>query len=171
MWSAATILEAEKNSGPSDIRTNGRSCQTLICTGFEGPAELLAIQPEGEGDVTETHVSWRVDQFVPHNPSPLVIDDAIYMISDKGIASCRALDSGELHWKARVGGNFSASPIVGEGHIFLMSEAGLCTVIKAAREYEVVAENDLEERTFSSIAPQDGNLIIRTETMLYRIKN
>ena len=52
-----------------------------------------------------------------------------------------------------------------------MSEAGLCTVIKAAREYEVVAENDLEERTFSSIAPQDGNLIIRTETMLYRIKN
>ena len=70
-----------------------------------------------------------------------------------------------------MGGNFSASPIVGEGHIFLMSEAGLCTVIKATKEYEIVAENDLEERTFSSIAPQDGNLIIRTETMLYRIEN
>ncbi|MEC8782274.1 MAG: PQQ-binding-like beta-propeller repeat protein [Planctomycetota bacterium] len=153
---------------PKPVYAGGK---VLICTGYEGPAELLAIQPEGEGDVTETHVSWRVDQFVPHNPSPLVIDDAIYMISDKGIASCRDLDSGELHWKARVGGNFSASPIVGEGHIFLMSEAGLCTVIKAAKEYEVVAENDLEERTFSSIAPQDGNLIIRTETMLYRIEN
>ncbi len=151
---------------PKPVFAQGK---VLVCTGYEGPAELLAINPEGRGDVTESHILWRADQFVPHNPSPLVVDDAVFLISDKGIASCRDLETGELHWKERVGGNFSASPIVGEGKIFFMSEEGLCTVIDAAKEYNVLAENDLEERTFASIAPQNHGLIIRTETTLYRI--
>lgn len=141
----------------------------LVCTGYEGPAELLAIRPDGTGDVTETHVQWRADQFVPHNPSPVVKDNEVYLVSDRGIASCRDLKTGELHWKQRIGGNFSASPILAEQRVYFLSEEGVCTVIKAAAEFEQLAENDLAERTFASPAPLDGSLLIRTETRLYRV--
>lgn len=141
----------------------------LICTGYEGPAELLAIRPDGKGDVTDTHVEWRVNKFVPHNPSPIVDDGTIYTVDDDGIAACRDLRSGKLHWKKRLGGNFSASPIMGEQRLYFLSEDGVCTVVKAAHEFQQLAKNELNERTFASIAALDGALLIRTENSLYRI--
>ncbi len=60
----------------------------FVCTGYNAPA-LLALRPQGaSGDVTETHVAWQTKKFVPHNPSPLLVDDALYLVSDKGVASC-----------------------------------------------------------------------------------
>ncbi len=100
----------------------------LVCTGFEGPAELLAIRPDGRGDVTDSHVAWRADRYVPHSPSPIVHEGHVYLMSDNGIASCRDLHSGELRWRERVGGAYSASPIQAEDRLYFMSEDGVCTV-------------------------------------------
>lgn len=141
----------------------------LICTGYEGPAELLAIRPNGEGEVTDTHVVWRAKKFVPHNPSPIIHDNSVYLISDDGIASCRELKTGKLHWKKRLGGAFAASPVLAEKRIYFLSEEGVCTVVKATPEFEQLARNDLNERTFASIAPVNKSLLIRTESRLYRI--
>lgn len=141
----------------------------LVCTGFEGPAELLAIRPDGIGDVTDTHVAWRADRYVPHSPSPIVHDGHVYLMSDNGIASCRELQSGELRWRERVGGAYSASPIQAEGRLYFMSEDGVCTVIRAAPEFEQLARNSLQERSLASIVPTEGSLLIRTIEGLYRI--
>ena len=143
----------------------------LVCTGYEGPPELLAIRPDGTGDVTESHIAWREKKFVPHNPSPIVHENRVFLMSDNGIASCRDLDTGDLIWKERVGGDHSASPIFADGRIYILSENGICTVISAADEYEELAKNDLQEATLASITPLDRALLIRTESSLYRIGN
>ena len=150
---------------PRPVYANGL---ILLCTGYEGPAEMLTIRADGKGDVTESHIAWRVNRFVPHNPSPIIHREAVYTVDDDGIAACRDLMTGEIQWKKRLGGNFSASPIMGEGRIYFMSEDGTCTIIKAAREFEQIARNKLDERTFASIAALDGSLIIRTESNIYR---
>lgn len=151
---------------PRPVYANGL---ILVCTGYEGPAELLAIRPGGVGDVTGTHVVWRGSKYVPHNPSPLVHENSVFLVSDRGVASCRDLETGELVWIKRLGQNYSASPFFAEGRIYFLSEMGLCTVVKASRTYEELSKNDLEERTLASMVPRDHAVLIRSESGLYRI--
>ncbi|WP_436717067.1 PQQ-binding-like beta-propeller repeat protein [Roseiconus lacunae] len=141
----------------------------LVCTGYEGKAELLAIRPGGSGDVTETHVAWRNAKFVPYNPSPVVAGKMIFTVSDDGIASCRSLSDGEIIWKERLGGNYSASPFLADGKLYFLSEDGECTIIKASETFEEVAKNKVDERTLASMVPVNGGLLLRTAEHLYRI--
>ena len=142
----------------------------FVCTGYDGPAELLAIRPTGSGDVTDSHVAWRIDRDVPHIPSPLVVGNEIFLVSDNGIASCRDVETGELRWRHRVEGNFSASPVHAAGRIYMVSEQGVCTVIAASGEYRELATNDLQEPTLASFAIVDRAILVRTERHLYRIE-
>lgn len=142
-----------------------------VCTGYEGPAELLAIRPDGKGDVTSSHVAWRTDDRVPHTPSPVVVDGKLWMVSDNGIASCRDAKTGELHWRKRLGGDYSASPLVADGRIYFASEEGLCTVLGTGDEFERLAINDMEEPTLASFAVDGSALVIRTAGQLYRIQD
>lgn len=142
----------------------------FVCTGYDGPAELLAIRPTGSGDVSDSHIAWQTDQSVPHIPSPLIAGNEIYLISDKGIASCRDVASGTLHWRQRLGGSFAASPVHADGRIYLQSEQGVCTVIAASREYRQLGSTDLSEPILASCAMADGAVFVRTESSLYRIE-
>lgn len=142
-----------------------------VCTGYEGPAELLAIWPDGKGDVTHSHVGWRTDDRVPHTPSPVVAEGKLWMVSDNGIASCRDAKTGDLHWRKRLGGDYSASPLVIDGRIYFASEEGLCTVLAANDEFDRLARNDMEEPTLASFAVDGSALVIRTAEHLYRIQD
>jgi outer membrane protein assembly factor BamB len=124
---------------------------------------------DGQGDVTDSHRAWIVDRNAPHTPSPLLVGDELYVVSDLGIASCLDARTGKVHWRERVGGQQSASPLYADGKIYFQSEAGPGTVIKAAMQFEVVGKNSLEERTLASYAVSDGALFIRTEKHLYRV--
>jgi outer membrane protein assembly factor BamB len=137
----------------------------FICTGFTTPS-LLAIKPDGKGDVTKTHIAWTANKSVPHTPSPLVSGDELYMVSDGAIASCLDAKTGEVHWQERLGGAFSASPILADGKIYFLSEDGVGHVIKAGTKFERVAKNELKERTLASYAAADGALFIRTAANL-----
>jgi len=142
----------------------------FVCTGYPGTAELLAIRPTGSGDVTDSHVAWRTDKHVPQIPSLLIVENDIFLISNDGIASCRDVPSGTLHWRQRLGGSFSASPVHVDGRIYLQSEQGVCTVIAANREYRHLASTDLAEPILASCAIADGAVFLRTESSLYRIE-
>jgi outer membrane protein assembly factor BamB len=141
----------------------------FICTGFTTPS-LLAIKPDGKGDMTKTHIAWTANKSVPHTPSLLVSGDELYMVSDGAIASCLDAKTGEVHWQERLGGAFSASPILADGKIYFLSEDGVGHVIKAGTKFERVAKNELKERTLASYAAADGALFIRTAANLYRIE-
>jgi outer membrane protein assembly factor BamB len=140
-----------------------------VCTGYDAPS-LLAVRPDGAGDVTATHVAWRVRKGVPHTPSPLLVGDELYLVSDAGTATCLDARTGREHWQRRLGAAFSASPLDAGGRIYFQSEEGVGVVLKAGRRFEQLARNDLGERALASYAAIGGALFIRTEKHLYRIQ-
>jgi outer membrane protein assembly factor BamB len=141
----------------------------FICTGYESPS-LLAIRPDGKGDVTGTHVAWTLRRNVALTPSLLFHEDELYMVSDSGIASCLDARTGKVLWQQRLGGSYSASPILADGKIYFLSEDGVATIVKTGKTFERVARNSLGEQTLASYAVVDGALLIRTERHLYRIE-
>ncbi len=141
----------------------------FVCTGFDRP-RLLAIDPTGVGDVTETHLKWQSKTSIPHTPSLVGFDGKIAMISDKGIASCYEARTGKQLWKKRIGGNFSASPILAGHTLYLLNEEGACTVLDVTGAPNRIAVNDLRERTLASPAVAGNDLLIRTSKAIYRIK-
>jgi outer membrane protein assembly factor BamB len=142
----------------------------FVCAGYDPPATLLAIRPDGQGDVTDTHVAWTTRKAVPLNPSPLLAGDELYLVSDNGIASCLDARTGKVHWQERLGGNYSASPVFADGKVYFQNEEGTGVVVKAGTQFEKLAENSLGERTLASYAAADGAWFIRTDKHLYRIQ-
>ncbi|MGE3315170.1 MAG: PQQ-binding-like beta-propeller repeat protein [Planctomycetaceae bacterium] len=141
----------------------------FVCTGFDRPS-LLAIRPDGTGDVTKTHVEWKTDRAAPNTPSPLLIGDELYVINDKGVATCFDARSGKTHWTQRIGGNFSASPIFADGKVYLESEDGETIVIRPGLKYEELGRNTLKARTLASFAIDGKGILLRTQNLLLRIE-
>jgi outer membrane protein assembly factor BamB len=142
----------------------------FICTGFQEPS-LLAVRVEGRGDVTKNQIAWSLRRGVPHTPSPLLVGEELYFISDNGIASCVDAKTGTEHWRARVGGNHSASPIYADGRIYFLSEEGESVVIEPGKQLKVLAINHLDGETLASMAVSGGSIFVRSRTHLYRLSN
>ena len=140
----------------------------FLNTGF-GKPQLWAVRPDGSGDVTESHVAWRETQQIPAKSSPVLSGGRITLISDGGVASCLDAETGDMLWRERVPGQYSASPLVGAGRIYFSSHEGRTTVIADAAEFEVLATNDLDGMLMASPAVAEGDLVLRTDTHLYRI--
>jgi outer membrane protein assembly factor BamB len=140
----------------------------FIATGFDQPT-VMAVRPDGKGDVTDTHVAWTLKKGAPNTPSPLLVGEELYLVSDGGIASCVDAKTGRVHWQERIGGNYSASPIHAGGGIYFQNEEGTGVVVKAGREFEKLASNELGERTLASYAAGDGALFIRAAKHLYKV--
>ena len=148
-----------------------------VCTGY-GTPNLLAIQPTGKGDVTNTHVKWQYRRGVPHTPSLLIVGNELYMVSDRGMASCLDARTGKRHWQQRLPtqslpdeqkDGFSASPVYASGKIYFQSENGVGTVVEAARQFRQLAVNRIGERTLASYAISRDAFLIRSANHLYRI--
>jgi len=140
-----------------------------VCTGYNAPT-LMAIKPDGKGDVTASHVAFTVKKNVPHNPSPVVVGDALYMVSDAGIVSCLDAKTGAERYAERAGKGFSASLMHAGGLLYMLDEAGTTTVFKPGDTYEVVATNKLNEKALASFGVDGTALFLRTEKALYRIE-
>ena len=129
------------------------------------------MRPDGKGDVTRTHVAWRLDRGVPLTSSPVVAGDSLYMVSDGGVLSAVDLATGAVRWQGRLGGNYSASPILADGLIYIASEEGVTTVIRPGASFDRVAVNQLDAPILASLAVANRSLFVRTATHLYRIAN
>jgi len=140
----------------------------FICTGFGGTS-LLAIRPDGVGDVTATHVSWRQSKQVPRRPSPIVVEGRALTVSDMGIVTCYDAATGKPLWHKRMPGNFSASPLAVDGRIYFSNQDGRTTVIAPGDTYQELAQNELDGQIMASLIVVDDDLLLRTDTHLYRI--
>lgn len=138
-----------------------------VATGYEAP-KLLAIPVGGTGDLTN-QVVWSMDRDAPLNPSPILAGDLLYTVSDRGIAKCVEAATGEEVWKERLGGEFSASFVHGDGKLFVTDENGVTYVLKAGREFELLAENPSGGRSLATPSPLPGGWLIRTEKELIRV--
>jgi outer membrane protein assembly factor BamB len=141
----------------------------FISSSYDRPV-LYAIKPaDAKGDVTDTHVAWTHSKGVPNTPSPLVVGEELYFVSDGGIATCLDARTGNMHWNERIGGGYSASPVFAEGRLYFQNEEGVGTVLKAGKTFEVLAKNDIGERTLASIAVTDNTIFLRSKSHLWRI--
>ena len=140
----------------------------FIATGFQEPA-LMAVRADGRGDVTRTHVAWTLTRGAPYTPSPLLVGDELYYVSDTGVLSCVDAKTGQMLWQQRVEGNYSASPVFADGRIYVLSEEGMTTVLAPGRQFRRLGTNRLDGTTLASMAISNGSLFIRSDTHLYRI--
>jgi outer membrane protein assembly factor BamB len=139
-------------------------------TGF-GAADLLAVKPDGDGDVTATQIVWESKRSIGSKPSQLLVGDLIFNVDDDpGVATCIDAQTGDELWSHRLPGQYSASPLAADGRIYYLSENGICTVIKASREYEELAANKFDDGFMASPAVTGKALILRTRSAIYRVE-
>ena len=158
------------------VGSHSGSCRPVVGHGLVfspmgSGRELVAVRPGGRGNVTDSHVAWRYDRAVPRRPSLLLVGDLLFMVNDQGVGACLEAKTGRELWRQRIGGDFSASPILAGGKIYFFDQKGKATVIKAAPQHEVIAENQLDEGLMASPAVSGNALFVRTKTHLYRIEN
>jgi outer membrane protein assembly factor BamB len=140
----------------------------FIATGFQTPT-LIAVRPDGKGDVTRTHVAWTISRGAPYTPSPILVGNDLYYVSDTGVLSLADATSGQVIWQQRLGGNYSASPVLADGRLYFQSEEGITTVIAPGRDFRRLATNRLDGATLASTAVSGGSFFLRTHTHLYRV--
>jgi len=130
---------------------------------------ILAIRPDGRGNVTDTHIAWRETRGAGYVPSPIIAGDYFLLVSDRGIGSCFDSASGERFWMERIGDGHSASAVSAGGLVYFVSDEGVTTVVRPGRTFEVVAKNPLGERVSTSPAISHGRIYLRGHKHLYAI--
>lgn len=130
---------------------------------------FMAIRPGGTGDVSASHVVWKVASGAPYVSSLVHYEGLIYMVGDVGVLTVVDAKDGSRVFQDRIGGVYSASPVAGDGKVYLISEDGETIVIAAGRTPTVLARNRLNARQLASPAIAGGRLFIRSDDVLYAI--
>jgi outer membrane protein assembly factor BamB len=135
----------------------------------EGKNVVLAIRGGGKGDITASHVVWKNTRQVPFCASPLYLDGLIYTVKDGGFLASLDAGSGELVQRDRLSGSGSyySSPVAGDGKIYLVSERGRLSVVRAGREWRVLSASNFEEDVYATPALAEGRIYVRTTGHLY----
>ncbi len=141
----------------------------FIVTGLN-KKEMWGVKTDGEGDVTDTHVVWRLRTRVGKYASPLLVDGLIYTASDESFVTCLDAATGESIWTERIGGKYAASPIYADGRLYFFSQEGVTTVLKPGRTLEILAKNTLASGFMASPAVSGEAFFLRTKTHLYRVE-
>jgi outer membrane protein assembly factor BamB len=139
------------------------------------PGDVYAVQPGGRGDVTKSHMKWHAGRRGGRDlPSPVVVGDYLVIVSMSGIAACYDAQTGEVYWEERLGvkGEFAASPLVANGHVYIENVYGGETLVfKPGKKLEIVSKNSLgadsQEIFRSTLAPIKGRMYVRSHSTLY----
>ncbi len=132
----------------------------------------LCIRLGGRGDVTSTHTIWQVRKNMPEVPAILVYQDAAYLIKNGAIFTAFDKETGEVLKQGRIRealDNYYASPVAGDGKIYLASEKGLVTVVRAGSVWQPLATVDFDDPIFATPALSEGKVYLRAGTKLYCI--
>jgi outer membrane protein assembly factor BamB len=145
---------------------NEKSGLVLSCSSWP-KRELLAIKPDGQGNVTSSKVAWRTTEGAPYVPSPISVGDWFFTssLATKEVF-CFEAASGKILWHEKMGLHH-ASPVVANGLVYFLNDDGVMNVIKAGPTFELVARNELGEKTFASPAISGGRIYLRTFKNLY----
>lgn len=134
-------------------------------SGRNGP--IMAIRPGGQGDVTQTHVVWKATRGGPYIPSGVVYRNRLFVLTDAGKVTCYNAGDGATIWSTKLRGPCTASLVAADGRIYAVNEHGIVYVFAAADSFQLLAENDMQARCLATPAVANGDLLIRTEGMLY----
>jgi outer membrane protein assembly factor BamB len=161
------VQYADWSAAPRPLYAGGLA---YIVTGLS-KGELLAVKTDGEGDVTESAVAWRLKTRIGKYSSPILVDGLLYTAAAESFLSCLDARTGETVWTERIGGKFCASPIYADGRLYFFSQEGVTQVLKPGRALEVLATNTLADGFMASPAVSGRALFLRTKSHLYRIED
>jgi outer membrane protein assembly factor BamB len=130
---------------------------------------VMAIRPDGSGDITKSHVAWHTTNAACYVPSPVVANGHLVVADDRGTVNCFEASTGRRLWRERIGNHFSASPITAAGLVYLSADNGTTTVTRPGNKLDVVSKNELGEFTHASPAVSNGRIYIRGEKHLFCI--
>jgi outer membrane protein assembly factor BamB len=133
-------------------------------SGRNGPT--FALRAGGNGDITDTHLVWRLERGGPHVPSPAYHDGRLYIAGDTGIVTCLDAFTGETLWQKRLRGRISASPLLVDDKLIFISEEGTTYIVKSGAQFELLAENALDETIYATPAVVGGRIYFRTNAGL-----
>ena len=160
-----TVANSGEGVVPSIVIGDG----LIFATSGFGNSAIRAIRTGGKGDVTKTHIAWESTEDVTKVPSMLYAKPFLFLLTETGVAKCLRASTGEEIWRERLGGKHSASPIWVDGKIYFLSDKGKTTVIRAGGEFEILAENELNEKCIASPAVSQKQIFIRSEKNIYCI--
>jgi len=133
-------------------------------------AELLAVNPDGSGDIAGTHILWKRDFPILQLLTPVIREGIIYTVDSEGMLYCLDALTGQTLWSEKLRGKYNASPVYADGHVYFCSTNGRAIVLKTDPEPEIVAENHLDGNIWATPAIADGAILIRTSKYLYKIQ-
>jgi outer membrane protein assembly factor BamB len=142
---------------------------TLYLTRGYRSGPYMAIRTGGRGNVSATHVAWKVPTGAPYVPSLVFYQGLVYMAGELGVVNVVDAATGQRVWQERIGGIFTASPVAGDGKIYLVSETGETVVLKAGRTPAVLARNRLDAHFVASPAIAGGRLFLRADDRLIAV--
>ena len=140
----------------------------VFITGGFPEHHILAIRPDGDGNVTQTHIVWRTTQGAAYVPSPIIQGEYFLVVSDSGTAHCFEARTGNLVWKEPLGEEH-ASLVSAGGNVYFLSDKGLMNVVKVGPHFERVSQNAVGEKCFASPALSEGQIFLRGEKHLFCI--
>ena len=130
----------------------------------------MAIKLDGKsGNLTDSNMLWINKKAAAYLPSPVLYKGLVYIAGDRGINTCLDAAKGTVVWKKRLGDQYYASPVAGDGKVYFPSKEGIVFVVKAGPQYEVLAKNDMGEGIVASLAISDGQIFLRGEKHLFCI--
>lgn len=138
------------------------------CGSGGGGNSLVAVRPpQAPGGAAE--MVYRIARSAPYVPTSICKDDLLFLFDDAGIASCVDVNTGEIHWRNRLGGGIFSSPICSDERLFCISTSGEVVVLAASQDFELLARNNLDETCHATPAIADGRLYVRTYRHLYSL--
>lgn len=160
-----TVKHAGMNASARPLYGHG---MVFITNGMGG---LTVVKPEGKGDIT-SEIVWDSKKGIPKKSSMLLLGDLLFMVSDDAVASCWNARTGDQYWSTRLTGrDYAASPIFANGRIYMFSRDGDMPVIAPTTEFELLADNRLDDGCMASPAIKGNAMIVRTVSHLYRIED
>lgn len=154
---------------------NGEVTPTPIFAGglllVASPSEkLIGIRPDGQGDVTKTHVAWAYEEAIPDVTSPVSNGELVFMITTSGLFTCVDVKDGKRVWEHDYEMEFHASPVIAAGRVFLVSQDGLAFIVEAGREYKELLRSHLPDSFHATPAVVDGRIFLRGMTNVWGLK-
>lgn len=158
LW-RAEVLDGEVT--PSAVFAGGR------VFAVSPSAKLLALRPDGRGDVTQSHVAWSVEEYLPDISSPVSGGDAVFTVTSSGLLACFDAKDGKKLWEHDYEMEVQASPAIAGGRVYVLSTHGDVAVVRNGRKFEDAGRSKLDDEFYASPAFADGRIIVRGNKNLW----
>lgn len=179
MTGSKRIESLDPNRGATNWLIEGPTEQFVSSMVYDGTAfymtagfptyHVMCVRPDGSGDVSKSHVVWHSEVARCYVPSPVLVEDKLFVADDQGTVNCFDTATGDRLWKDRLGNHYSGSLVTANGLAYFPADDGIVAVIKPAAKLDVLEKNALGEYSYASPAISNGHIFIRGEHHLFSI--